>query len=279
MINPRTVVRKLLGLPSRQEFFFRHMDKNGHGLEIGPSHSPVAAKSDGFDVKILDWEDRAGLIRKYIGLGVDPGRIEEVDYVWKGESYADLVGGENIFDWIISSHSLEHIPNMVGFLLDCRRILKPGGVLALALPDHRFMFDHRRLPSSLASVIDAHLRKDSNPIPGTVAEFNLLFSRRRGLDSWSRFSINRFRRGIMENSPGKARSAYLARLGNSDYVDVHVWCFTPRSFKGLIEGLIKLSILQGIELVEPPRSRDAEFFVFLQKTTKPAPEFQALGIK
>jgi SAM-dependent methyltransferase len=266
MIRPRTLARKLLGIPTRKELIFKRIDPRGHGLEIGPSHNPLAPKVDGFDVQILDYTDREGLIRKYLELGVDPGRIEEVDHVWNGEPYADLVGGEGVFDWVISSHSLEHIPDMVGFLLDCRRILKPGGVLALALPDHRFTFDHLRPASSLASVIDAHLRQDRNPTPGTVAEFNLLFARKGGFDSWSRWSSTRLRTGDKGNPPGKARQAMLDRIRSPEYVDVHVWCLTPRSFGGIVEGLIQLGLLEDMELLEPPTPRDSEFFAFLKRT-------------
>lgn len=266
LIKPRTILRKILGVPTRQETIFRQIDRRGHGLEIGPSHNPFAPKSQGFDVKILDCLDREGLIRKYIEMGVDPGRIEEVDYVWTGGSYADLVGGESVFDWIISSHSLEHIPDMAGFILDCRRILKPGGTLALVLPDHRFMFDHLRETSSLASVVDAHLRKDSNPTPGTVAEFNLLFSQRRGQVQWGPWSVDRFRAAVRENPPSKAIEAMRRRLESSDYQDVHVWCFTPKSFGKLVEGLNELSILEGMGLIAPPRSRGPEFYAFLRRT-------------
>jgi len=56
------------------------------------------------------------------------------------------------------------------------------------------------------------------------------------------------------------------RIETSRYQDVHVWCFTPESFQGLIEGLTELSILEGLELIARPRARGNEFFAFLRRT-------------
>jgi len=44
------------------EQLLRYIDKNGHGVEIGPSHSPVAPKRAGYKVHIIDHLDREGLI-------------------------------------------------------------------------------------------------------------------------------------------------------------------------------------------------------------------------
>ena len=65
----------------RKEIILRSIDKQGLGVEIGPSHRPLAAKRDGFKVHIIDHMDRAGLVRKYQDHGVDLDAIEEVDFV------------------------------------------------------------------------------------------------------------------------------------------------------------------------------------------------------
>ena len=69
----------------------RGIDRHALGLEIGPSHRPVAAKRDGFNVRILDHLDAPGLRAKYADHGVDIAAIEEVDYVWRGETLEELV--------------------------------------------------------------------------------------------------------------------------------------------------------------------------------------------
>jgi hypothetical protein len=46
------------------------------------------------------------------------------------------------FDLVYSSHFLEHIPRPLvqGFLSECKRVLKPGGLIRLVLPDSEEMF-------------------------------------------------------------------------------------------------------------------------------------------
>ena len=55
------------------------------GLEIGPSHRPIAPKREGYQVEILDYLTKEELIEKYKFHHVNVNAIEEVDYVWKGE--------------------------------------------------------------------------------------------------------------------------------------------------------------------------------------------------
>src|SRR4051794_22060681 len=45
--------------------------------------------------------------------------------------------GDSTFDAAYHSHLLEHLPrkNASSFLRECRRVLKPGGVLRIAAPD------------------------------------------------------------------------------------------------------------------------------------------------
>lgn len=128
----------------RPAAILRDLDRSGLGLEIGPSHNPVAPRRLGFRVRTVDHLDRPGLVAKYTGHGVDTDAIEEVDHVWRGEPLSELVGAPGGFDWIIASHVIEHVPDLVGFLRECERLLNAGGTLSLAIPDKRYCFDHLR---------------------------------------------------------------------------------------------------------------------------------------
>ncbi len=68
----------------------------------------------------------------------------------------DLSGiAEASYDFILSSHCLEHVANPLAALREWRRVLRPGGQLVLILPDPHQTFDHRRPVTTLA-----HLRAD-----------------------------------------------------------------------------------------------------------------------
>ncbi len=81
---------------TRNEYALFHINKSGFGLEIGPSHNPIAPKSAGFNVEIIDHLSKEALLKKYTGHGVNLNNIEEVDFVWAGESYKELTKNINI---------------------------------------------------------------------------------------------------------------------------------------------------------------------------------------
>jgi len=133
------------------------IDISGVGLEIGPSFDPVVPKREGHRVEIVDHLSAADLRRKYADApGVALANIEEVDHVADGRPLLELIGKPAHYDYIVASHVVEHTVDLMGFLLDCQGLLKPGGTLALAVPDMRFAFDCLRPPSTTGQVLQAH---------------------------------------------------------------------------------------------------------------------------
>jgi SAM-dependent methyltransferase len=59
------------------------------------------------------------------------------------------------YDFILSSHCLEHVANPLRALREWHRVTRPGGHLVLLVPDPARSFDHRRPVTTLA-----HLRAD-----------------------------------------------------------------------------------------------------------------------
>ena len=247
---------------NRIEVLKRRIDRQSLGLEIGPSHNPIARKSDGYRVKVLDHLDQRGLIEKYKDdPGVDTSRIEEVDFVWRGESFRDLIGRDERFSWVIASHVVEHLPNLVRFLNDCDALMEPDGVLTLAVPDKRFCFDHFRTLSSLGMVVDAHLNGSTHPSAGAILDFYLSYARRGGGDAWNAGDRGRFEFAFDFQN---ATERMAASIGG-DYIDVHQWCFTPSSFRLLIDDLHRMGLIRLRE-VEFLGTDGFEFFVWLGRS-------------
>lgn len=228
----------------RKERIRSFIDASGQGLEIGPSHNPVAPKRDGYRVEIVDHHDRSGLIEKYQAHGVDLDAIEEVDHVWKGSSYAELTGRTKHYDWIIASHVIEHVPDMVAFLNDCHMVMRDGGVLALAVPDKRFCFDRFRALTALHSLVDAHLSDRRNHSAGKIVDYFMNVVSLDGRIAWEEAFARdkqqehfRFVHGLQD-----ALSGMRAVLESDAYLDIHAWCFTPSSFRLLIEDLHALGL-------------------------------------
>jgi SAM-dependent methyltransferase len=53
------------------------------------------------------------------------------------------------YDFVLSSHNLEHFANPVKALYEWKRVTRPGGGLILLLPNHMRTFDHRRSPTTV----------------------------------------------------------------------------------------------------------------------------------
>ena len=55
---------------------------------------------------------------------------------------------DHTYDFILSSHNLEHFANPVKALQEWKRVTRPGGGLIIVLPNYSKTFDHRRTPTS-----------------------------------------------------------------------------------------------------------------------------------
>ena len=222
------------------------VDKSGLGLEIGPSHNPIAPKSAGFNVETVDHATAEELRQKYKDHPVTLENIESVDYVWKGEALSDLIGKSNCYDYIIASHVLEHMPDIVSFFVQCEALLKAGGVLSLIVPDKRYCFDYFRWPSSTGEVLDAYTEKRARHKPGVVFDHFANTARMDEYIAWApetpkgSFSVI--------HSLEQAKNLWQRALNSADYIDVHAWRFTPGSFRLILSDLRALGLIRLVEL-------------------------------
>jgi SAM-dependent methyltransferase len=68
---------------------------------------------------------------------------------------SELVSVENsTYDFVLSSHNLEHFANPVKALKEWKRVIRPSGALILALPNYKQTFDHRREPTSVDHMLE-----------------------------------------------------------------------------------------------------------------------------
>lgn len=244
---------------TREEKILYNIDKGKPGIEIGPSHNPIASKSSGFNVSIIDHMNREQLIKKYETHNVDLSKIEEVDFVWKGESYSALTKKTKYYNWIIASHVIEHTPDIITFINQCDEILKDEGVLSLAIPDVRYCFDFFRPITAISKVVDAHYNNNIIHTPGTAAEYFSNFTKRGGNICWYEGYKEEFSLGF---SMTDAFNQMQTILQEKVYVDLHAWCFTPTSFRLLIRDLSDLGFISLKEVSFFP-SEGCEFFVAL----------------
>lgn len=246
---------------SRYKSIYKFINKSGCGVEIGPSHNPIAPKRAGYNVDIIDHADRAGLLEKYKNDPVNLDNIEEVDFIWNGEKYSEITGHSRHYDWVIASHVVEHVPDLITFINDCDEILNNTGVLILAVPDSTHCFDYFRSVTSISRVIDAHIAGNKVHTVGTAIDHILNVCTMDGEITWETLPDGEFR--FMGSLP-EAKSLLENPVDETRYLDYHAWCFTPHSFRVLVEDLFNLGLTRVRELAFIPTA-GYEFFIILSR--------------
>jgi ubiquinone/menaquinone biosynthesis C-methylase UbiE len=246
---------------TKEEKVLSKIDKTKIGLEIGPSHAPLAPKKGGFNVHIIDHMNKEQLIQLYTAHKENVDNIEEVDFVWSGQSYAELTGKTNYYNWAIASHLIEHTPDLISFLKQCEEVLKEDGILSLVVPDIRYHFDYFRPITGISKVIDAYINRSTIPTPGTVAEFLLYLSNRGDRVAWQEGFKEEF---SLTYNDTDAYNSMQRVIQHNEYLDSHVWSFTPTSFRLMIQDLNDLGFISLKEVCFFP-SEGCEFYVTLGK--------------
>lgn len=245
-------------------------ERNQRGLEIGPLATPIASRANGA-VFYVDHVDTETLRRKYAEdahMRTRLDEIVEVDYVLsEGQSLAELLASEGPFDYIIASHVIEHIPDVVTWLDEIHGLLSPGGILSLVLPDKRFTFDVNRAPTDVSAILDAHHQKLVRPAFGHIFDFS---SRTiHGVDATKIWSGEEDYKGVRRTDcPDPDLMAFefaQKSLASDGFIDIHCHVFTPASFLEIIDKLGHLGLLKyELASFHPTARDDLEFFVSLR---------------
>lgn len=241
----------------RRRAFFAPLEHAGSVLEIGPLADPSLR---GPNVRYFDVLPTDALRAKAQANGMDPASCPHIDYV---SPTGDLAVVDATFDAVVSSHTIEHQPDLLRHLHGVARLLVPHGRYYLAVPDQRYCFDHFIAPSNIAEVLDAHLRDAAVHSAAHVIEHLALTTHNDPVRHW------RGDHGAPAwiDEPGLLREA-VAQFNASagTYLDAHAWQFTPQSFAQIMRALAALE-LSAFDLlsVQPTRRNAFEFYAVLEK--------------
>jgi SAM-dependent methyltransferase len=107
----------------------------------------------------------------------------------------DLAGiASEKYDFVLSSHSLEHIANPLKAIEEWIRVLKNGGALFIVVPDKHYIFDHKRPYTTFEHLLYAttehdltHLDEilDLHDLERDLPAGNVLQFKKRSLDNFS----------------------------------------------------------------------------------------------
>lgn len=220
------LARGRLGLEeTRRHLALRYLPAGGRGLEIGALHCPLPLPP-GARARYVDRHTAEELRRLRADAG--PG-IVDTDLLADGFALDCVAEGSQ--DFVVANHVLEHATDALGTLENWLRVLRPGGMLFVAVPigargadrgravtppDH-FLEDRR-----LGAAGDRAALRERNRVH---VEEHLdvaapALARERG-EAWTPLQ-------------GEAREREIARLLGADASQVHHHVFSPESFAALL---------------------------------------------
>lgn len=140
---------------------------------------------------------------------------------------ADLPFESESLDYVATSHVLEHTANPVKALVEWHRVLKPGGVAYMVVPDKRYTFDSPRSVTSVEHMIEDYLAEVDDTDPTHIDDFVF------GVD-WAEFSPGD-KEEDWETRKKELADAYRKATASNNIINIHFHVFLEESLLELVE--------------------------------------------
>ena len=258
--------------PRRSRLWALQDFSQGRGLEVGPLHEAIVGRDEA-DVRYVDVHDQDGLRAHYRDdPGVPVDAIPEIDYTLVKPdgttvSLAEACREGAPFSWVVASHVIEHVPDVIGWLENLAELVEDDGALVLMVPDRRYCFDVHRPPTTVGQMLEARELGASRPTTRAVYDYFSAAVHNDVLDLWAGLPPNYDRR--MHTTEQALAKVAEGRSGT--YVDCHVWLFTPESFLEQMHELRTIGESSWIvDSMHPTRLHHIEFMVRLRRIPRGA---------
>ena len=123
----------------------------GEGIEVGALNEPLWLPR-GARALYVDRLDTPALRDRFPELAGE--RLAEVDLVDDGETLGSVA--DRSLDFVVANHVIEHTEDPLAALAAWLRVLRPGGIAFVAVPDKRRTFDRHREETTVEHVLRDH---------------------------------------------------------------------------------------------------------------------------
>jgi predicted SAM-dependent methyltransferase len=220
----------------RRDIAFQYL--KGEGIEVGALHAPLQVP-DSVKVHYVDRMSVSDLRKQYPELATV--NLVEADIVDNGETLLSIA--DNSWDFVIANHMIEHCQNPIGALGNFLRVIKPGGLVYMGVPDKRYTFDIDRPLTSLD-----HLIRDYTEGP-----------------EWSKLAHYEEYVRLVDKTPEEQVAARMQLLLDIDYsIHFHVW--TSETFPEML-AYCQQNLSSSFE-IELFQENSGEMIMILRKTVK-----------
>jgi SAM-dependent methyltransferase len=135
----------------REDVALRYL--KGDGIEIGALDFPLRLPREA-RVRYVDYLNGAGLREAYSHTLREGRPLVTPEVVDDGARLASFADAS--LDFVVANHMLEHVEDPIAALEHQLRVLRPGGILYLTLPDARSSFDSPRERTTVEHLLRDH---------------------------------------------------------------------------------------------------------------------------
>lgn len=239
-------------------------------LEIGPLNRPLIKREQYPNVLYCDIRSTAEVKALYAdddylkvtNISIPIEDIVGVDVVLK-DSYEKTFSSLPKFDYIVASHVLEHVEDLLFFLQDVSKVLAEGGKLIIYYPDKRYCFDHFRSEASFRDAYDVY-KKGRGALSRMVLDFFLTaINENAEIVFWNAADMQMM---LPNNDKEKAFDLY-ERSNKGEFIDdVHYWPFSDAGFLKFIYDAVRTDFIRlNCHDFCPTQQNTQEFLVVLGK--------------
>jgi hypothetical protein len=218
----------------------------GRGLELGALHPP------GVTVDYVDRMTREDLLERYPELEAE--KLVTPTIIEDGFQLTSVPDGTQ--DFVIANHVIEHSPDPVQAILTWNRVLRPGGVLLMAVPIADECFDKGREITTL----EHHLDDYRAVFEGRLDDFRQ--SNRAHYAEWVNVSEVTLNREAGNPQVSEEEAAARIDLLDQEGFEIHFHTYTATSLGELLQHVA--THLGGPKLVDLVEN-GSELIVALRK--------------
>jgi SAM-dependent methyltransferase len=239
----------------------------GKGLEIAPLFKPIL-KRPKYDIDYTDYMSTEELRERDKS---HPGITDlvDIDFVWApGKRLKDCAEGR-MYDYVISSHVWEHVPNPIGWMEQVLEVCRPGAIVSLALPTKHNPIDYIRREVDISEWVGSYIENRSNPSAKQV--FDCLYHARKVTKPCNKIAYTPEEFAALPRSYTVAEAMSFANRAHTQniYTDVHCSVFMPESFPHLMAQLKELELINAelidVSIGDISHDEAIEFFVKFRK--------------
>lgn len=244
-------------------------DRTKRILELGPLNRPIADKDNFPNTYYCDVRSTEDVRKLYsgndyleaTGINVNPETIVPIDFVIE-ENYEKTFKDVEKFDYVIASHVMEHMEDLIFAFRDISTVLKPGGVLCLVYPDKRYCFDHFRMSASFRDAYNVFRNGTAANAPMVFDFYYSVIPENRPYTFWQKDGVLEY---LPKASFENAVQHYEEALQGVKMDDVHYWPFSDMDFLKFLYDCVRAGLIPFRCIsFRPCMENDQQFMAALQ---------------